>query len=99
MARKRILTIDGGGIRGIIPLCALIKLEAQLGVPAREHFSFFAGTSTGGILALGLSCPDPLGNPLYTAADLAGLYEDRGGDIFHTQGWRRLLPFGNLGIR
>ncbi len=59
MARKRILAIDGGGIRGIIPLCALIELEKQLKQPARDIFSFMAGTSTGAIisggLALGLS--------------------------------------------
>ena len=48
---RRILSIDGGGIRGIIPLCALIQLEAQTGKPVREHFDFLAGTSTGAIIA------------------------------------------------
>ncbi len=55
MARKRILAIDGGGIRGILPLCALVELERQLGQPAREFFSFMAGTSTGSIISGGLS--------------------------------------------
>lgn len=55
MMRKYILSIDGGGIRGIIPICALIELEKQLGKPAREVFSFMAGTSTGAIIAGGLA--------------------------------------------
>ncbi len=65
MARKRILCIDGGGIRGIIPLCALVEFEKQLGKPACEMFSFIAGTSTGaiisGALARGLSAETCLG--------------------------------------
>ena len=56
---KRLLGIDGGGIRGIIPLCALVELEKQTGQLTRDVFSFIAGTSTGAIitggLALGLS--------------------------------------------
>lgn len=55
MARKRILSIDGGGIRGIIPLCALVELEKQLKQPARAFFSFMAGTSTGAIISAGLA--------------------------------------------
>lgn len=55
MTRKYILSIDGGGIRGIIPICALIELEKQIGKPAREVFSFMAGTSTGAIIAGGLA--------------------------------------------
>ncbi|BCX03452.1 MAG: patatin [Candidatus Roseilinea sp.] len=55
MTRKRILAIDGGGIRGIIPLCALVELERQLNQPARDFFSFMAGTSTGAIIGAGLA--------------------------------------------
>jgi len=55
MTRKLLLAIDGGGIRGIIPLCALIELERQLGKPAREVFSFMAGTSTGAIISSALA--------------------------------------------
>jgi uncharacterized protein len=55
MARKQLLSIDGGGIRGIIALCALVELEAQLRTPARDVFSFMAGTSTGSIIAAGLA--------------------------------------------
>ncbi len=64
MDRKRILAIDGGGIRGIIPLCFLIELERQLKVRSRDFFSLMAGTSTGaiisGALAMGLTAEETL---------------------------------------
>ena len=44
---KKILSIDGGGIRGIIPASTLVKLEQQANKPVRECFDFIAGTSTG----------------------------------------------------
>jgi uncharacterized protein len=52
--RKTILSIDGGGMRGIIPLTMLIYLEDQLNKPAYEIFDMVAGTSTGAIIAAGL---------------------------------------------
>lgn len=64
MDRKRILAIDGGGIRGIIPLCFLIELEKQLKVRSRDFFSLMAGTSTGsiisGALGMGLTAEETL---------------------------------------
>ncbi len=59
--RKRILSIDGGGIRGIIPLCVLAKLEAELkarhgeSAALRDVFDLVAGTSTGSIIAAGVA--------------------------------------------
>ena len=50
-----VLSLDGGGIRGIVAATVLAKLEADLGVPAYEMFDLMVGTSTGGIIALGLS--------------------------------------------
>jgi len=44
---KTILSIDGGGIRGIIPASTLVALEQQLGKPVRECFDFVAGASGG----------------------------------------------------
>ncbi|HDO34610.1 MAG TPA: patatin, partial [Chromatiales bacterium] len=49
----RILSIDGGGIRGLIPAVLLEWLEARIGRPISETFHLIAGTSTGGILAAG----------------------------------------------
>ena len=80
---KKILSIDGGGIRGIIPAMVLAEIEERTGVPTARNFDLIAGTSTGGILALGLSRPDNEGNPQLTAADLANIYRERGEEIFN----------------
>jgi patatin-like phospholipase/acyl hydrolase len=48
---RRILSIDGGGVRGLIPAIALAALERVTGRPAREAFDFVAGTSTGALIA------------------------------------------------
>ncbi|MFZ3452296.1 patatin-like phospholipase family protein [Arthrobacter sp. 7Tela_A1] len=77
----RVLSIDGGGIRGIIPATWLMKLEELAGKPTFELFDIVVGTSTGGILALGLTCPSETGEP-HSAAALRGLYVDHGGEIF-----------------
>ena len=55
---KRVLSLDGGGTRGIIPALVVAHLERQMGAPASELFDLIVGTSTGGILALGLSMQD-----------------------------------------
>ena len=77
---RRILSIDGGGMYGIVPAEVLARLEAELGsvgapCPLHEVFDLMIGTSTGGVLALGLG----LGIPATTARDL---YLTRGSDIF-----------------
>jgi len=51
---KHILSIDGGGIRGILPLALLTQIEAQRG-PCANLFDMVAGTSIGGIIATGLA--------------------------------------------
>src|ERR1700684_4566431 len=71
----RVLSIDGGGIRGIIPA---IVLQALLGtVKAQSAFHLIAGTSTGGIIACGLAKSDPV-----DLADIIDLYVKHGGKIF-----------------
>ena len=45
-AVRRVLSIDGGGIRGIIPALVLAHLERQMGAPASEFFDLIVGTST-----------------------------------------------------
>lgn len=51
----RILSIDGGGVRGLVAAVWLNRLEALLQAPLREHFDLIAGTSTGSIVACALS--------------------------------------------
>jgi len=53
----KILSIDGGGIRGIIPAVWLSEIERQTRRPISHLFNMMAGTSTGGIIAAGLSTP------------------------------------------
>jgi patatin-like phospholipase/acyl hydrolase len=54
MARFQILALDGGGLRGIFSAAVLAALEEDHGTPVTDHFDLIAGTSTGGIIALGL---------------------------------------------
>jgi patatin-like phospholipase/acyl hydrolase len=78
----KILSIDGGGIRGIIPALVLTEIERRTGKPISSLFDLIAGTSTGGIIALGVTKPDANGHPEYSAKQIAELYTGRGKKIF-----------------
>ncbi len=73
----RILSIDGGGIRGIYPATFLAGLEKRYleGASVAQYFDLIAGTSTGGVIAIGLAAG-------LKATDLRDLYVDRGCEIF-----------------
>jgi predicted acylesterase/phospholipase RssA len=71
------LTIDGGGIRGLIPALVLAAIEARTGRPIASMVDLIAGTSTGGIIACALARPDPM-----PAAEIAAIYEVDGPSIF-----------------
>jgi patatin-like phospholipase/acyl hydrolase len=87
----RILAIDGGGIRGIIPAVVLAAIEKQSGKPICELFDLVAGTSTGGILALGMMKPgQQAGKPQYAATDMLELYFKEGATIFPHSVWREI---------
>lgn len=73
----RVLAIDGGGIRGLIPALVLCELEKRSRKRVRDLFDLVAGTSTGGILACALTRPDP-----QPADELVGLYRREGPKIF-----------------
>lgn len=79
---KKVLSIDGGGIRGIIPAVILGEIERLAGKPCCELFDLIVGTSTGGILALGLTLSDGTGKPKYSADDLLHFYLENGEKIF-----------------
>lgn len=78
----KILSIDGGGIRGIIPCTILKFIEDQTGSPLSDTFDLMAGTSTGGIITLGLTMQDEDGKNAYYADDMLNLYVKHGKDIF-----------------
>lgn len=89
------LTIDGGGIRGLIPALILAELERRIDRPLYACFDMIAGTSTGGIIAAGLAAPsraDPA-RAACTAADLVEVYRTEGKRIFpHILGVSQRLP-------
>ena len=93
----KVLALDGGGIRGIIPATILAEIERRMGAPIAKLFDLIAGTSTGGILALGLAKPGPATDePQYSAADLVQLYEEEGGRIFSRSIRHRIAAAENL---
>jgi uncharacterized protein len=79
----RILSIDGGGIRGLIPALVLDHIESLTGEPIASLFELVAGSSTGGIMTLLLTRPGPNGRAMYTAKDVVGLYTEHGKELFY----------------
>ncbi len=82
----RILSLDGGGIRGVFGAALLEHVETYSGKSIAEHFDLITGTSTGAIIALGLASNRP-------AADILGFYREHGPTIFSERspfkGWLR----------
>ena len=96
MATRRILSIDGGGIRGIIPAMVVAHIEKLTGAPARDLFDLIVGTSSGGITALGLSLPGP-GRPFrHAARRLVRLFDNQGKHIFERSLWRKVRSVGGV---
>lgn len=93
---RRVLSIDGGGIRGIIPAMVVAHIERKLGKPAHELFDLMVGTSTGGILALGLSRPGESRPAQFSARRVVKLYEEQGANIFEYSLWRKLRTVGGI---
>ena len=92
----RILSIDGGGIRGILPAMVLADLERRTNRPAIDLFDLMVGTSTGGLVALALACPNGDGKPRHTARDIIQLYEVEGKRVFSRSVWHKIRSVGNL---
>lgn len=96
MANITILSIDGGGIRGIIPSVVLREIEERTGKQTHELFQMIAGNSTGGIIACGLSVPKPQQTEIRAASEILDLYVDRGEEIFERGAWQRISSGGGL---
>jgi hypothetical protein len=90
----KILSLDGGGIRGVFPAAFLAKLEDQIGKPIGSYFDLIVGTSTGGIIAIGLG----LG---LSAREILKVYDEQGPAIFdqehgRAENWLRQRVRGAL---
>jgi hypothetical protein len=75
MAQYRILSLDGGGIRGLVSAILVQSLDTQFSI--LKNVDLFAGTSAGGIIALALAAGVPI-------ADVVSLYENKGSEIFQS---------------
>lgn len=101
MSQRYLLSIDGGGIRGIIPLVALAKLEQTTGKLTRDIFSFVAGTSTGAIITAGIAAGIPAARilemyatsapKLFTGYPLAILRRILFGSMYSTKELHKLI--------
>lgn len=102
MSKKvRILSIDGGGIRGILPGTILTYIEEQLkkkdlDATIGKYFDFIAGTSTGGILSLLYLCPNDKGGYKYSAQEALDLYLNQGDEIFDISFKKKLTSLGGI---
>ncbi len=73
--KYKILSIDSGGINGVVSLEILCALEKQLSKPISEVFDYFVGSSAGGIIASLLNLKDDNGNPIYNVTEVAKIYK------------------------
>lgn len=94
--RFKILSLDGGGIRGIIPARILTTIEDKTNRSIGDMFDLIAGTSTGGILATGLAGSKGGNKPICTASELLNLYVNRGSEIFDRSFWKGVTSLGGL---
>lgn len=92
----RILSLDGGGVRGVIPATILSDLENATGKPITELFDMIVGTSTGGLIALYLNIPGSDGQQKFTSKEIIQIYKDLSATIFKNPLSRRLRTLGGL---
>ncbi len=102
MSKKiRILSLDGGGIRGIISCVILKYIEEEIqkldhsNAKIGDYFDLIAGSSTGGILSAILLFPDGNKKALFSVQEALDLYANKGETIFDVSFWRKIInPFG-----
>lgn len=102
MKKIRILSVDGGGIRGVIPGTILAQLEKILQKQSNsdrkigDYFDMIAGTSTGGILSCIYLMPGENGKAKYSAQDAVDLYLKNGHTIFDRTTAKKLTSAGGI---
>ncbi len=92
----RVLSIDGGGIRGIIPARLLGEIEQRTAKPTSALFDLIAGTSTGGILALAMVQPGSERTAAHSALEMVEFYQTLGRSIFSKTLWHRFSSADGL---
>lgn len=92
----RILSLDGGGVRGLIPATVLAKIEKDTGKQISELFDVMVGTSTGGLITLFLNIPGNNYRAKYSADDVVQIYKDLSAKIFPKSLWRSVRTLGGL---
>ena len=79
----KILSIDGGGIRGIYSAYILKRVEEEFKIKLHDYFDLIAGTSTGSIIAAAIACN-------ISIDDIVKLYQEKGAEIFLKKQWWKL---------
>jgi patatin-like phospholipase/acyl hydrolase len=92
-----VLSVDGGGVKGLIPAKILQYIEQQTGKKISDMFDIFVGTSTGGLIALFLNKPTETGKAAYTASELVQMYRELSSSIFSHPNYLRKLR-GTKGV-
>lgn len=88
---RHVLCCDGGGMKGVLSLEILKAVQDRLTSPLFEHTDLLVGTSTGSIIAGGLS----MGKSL---EEISSLYDTKGGDIFYTSKYQLIRTLdGSIG--
>lgn len=97
----RILSLDGGGIRGIITCIILRYIEEQLqkfddpNAKLGDYFDLISGSSTGGLIASILLIPNSNGKAKYSIEKALELYAEKGESIFNVSLWQKIInPLG-----
>ena len=94
----RILSVDGGAARGMVPTVMLAEMEEALGKPISETFDLVGGTSVGCVLTSGLTLPeDPdkpveLWKPKYRASEFTEIFYSEADNLLR----KRSIPFGSI---
>jgi len=103
MNRTRILSIDGGGIKGIVPAVVLLHLEKLLkdlsnnpNSRIHDYFDLFSGASTGAIIIAGLLSPDNNNRPKYSSKEILDLYLENGQIIFNSSFFQEIKSVSGI---
>lgn len=95
-----VLSLDGGGIKGIAPARILQEIEERTGKSCSQLFNIASGTSTGGMIASLIAATDENGKAKFSAKDILEIYLNQGSKIFNKSFLRNIKTgFGIWGAK